>query len=175
MHRDLKPENVLFTEDEIVKICDFGSSKFISKNTKSTPYIVSRYYRAPELILGSNTYNSKIDIFAAGCILAELFTQTPLFPGKSEGLQLFEHMCVLGTPPLSYFSKFNIPTDYTTFFKNMDEIIPADVEKVLNKGKKYEESDVRLAADLLLKMIAWDSSERLSAEMALSHPFLSKN
>jgi serine/threonine protein kinase len=170
----LKPENVLFTEDEIVKICDFGSSKFINKNTKSTPYIVSRYYRSPELILGSNTYDSKIDIFATGCILAELFNQTPLFPGKSEGLQLFEQMCVLGTPPMSYFSKFNIPTDYINFFKSMDEIIPTDVKKLLNKSKKYDEDDVRSATDLLLKLVAWDPSDRFTAEEALKHAFLSK-
>ena len=62
VHRDLKPENILMNGNK-VKICDFGSSKFIYKNTKSTPYIVSRYYRAPELLLGLNTYNHKIDIF----------------------------------------------------------------------------------------------------------------
>ena len=90
VHRDLKPENVLFTSDEQVKICDFGSSKCIKENTSSTPYIVSRYYRAPELILGKIDYNEKIDIFAAGCIIAELFTLTPLFPGKTEGLQIWE-------------------------------------------------------------------------------------
>ena len=62
VHRDLKPENVLFTQDDQVKICDFGSSKCIKENTSSTPYIVSRYYRAPELILGKIDYNEKIDI-----------------------------------------------------------------------------------------------------------------
>ena len=67
MHRDLKPENVLFTEDERVKICDFGSSKFIHEDTKSTPYIVSRYYRSPELLLGSFEYEEKIDI----CLMQE--------------------------------------------------------------------------------------------------------
>ena len=62
VHRDLKPENILL-QDEKVKICDFGSSKFIYEQTKSTPYIVSRYYRAPELLLARNNYDSKIDIF----------------------------------------------------------------------------------------------------------------
>ena len=62
VHRDLKPENILLQGDK-VKICDFGSSKFITKNTKSTPYIVSRYYRAPELLLARNEYDNKIDIF----------------------------------------------------------------------------------------------------------------
>jgi len=58
----LKPENILLLGEK-VKICDFGSSKFIYKETKSTPYIVSRYYRAPELLLARNNYDSKIDIF----------------------------------------------------------------------------------------------------------------
>ena len=119
VHRDLKPENVLFTQDtqdERVKICDFGSSKCIKENNTSTPYIVSRYYRAPELILGKIDYNSKIDIFAAGCIIVELFTLTPLFPGKSEGLQIYEHMCVLGNPGKEYFSQFKLPQNYIDYF-----------------------------------------------------------
>ena len=116
VHRDLKPENVLFTEDERVKICDFGSSKFIEKDTKSTPYIVSRYYRAPELLLGKCDYDDKIDIFAAGCIFAELFTLIPLFPGKTEGLQIFEHMCILGNPNKGYFEKFQLPDSFMNYF-----------------------------------------------------------
>jgi serine/threonine protein kinase len=66
VHRDLKPENVLVTSDSVVKICDFGSSKILDPNGKNTPYIVSRYYRAPELILGVSNYSNKIDIWATG-------------------------------------------------------------------------------------------------------------
>lgn len=62
-HRDLKPENILTTETGIVKLCDFGSAKIISKDGLNTPYIVSRYYRAPELILGCSDYSNKIDIW----------------------------------------------------------------------------------------------------------------
>ncbi len=69
-HRDLKPENVLLSEKGEVKICDFGSSKIIDSYGKNTPYIVSRYYRAPELILCITKYTTAIDIWAAGCILA---------------------------------------------------------------------------------------------------------
>ncbi len=172
MHRDLKPENVLFTEDERVKICDFGSSKFIHKSkTKSTPYIVSRYYRAPELLMGSNTYEDKIDIFATGCIMAELFTLNPIFPGKSEGLQFFEHMCVLGKPPQSYFSKWSLPATFLNFFREMEEITPYDIPKLLNRNRHYIDSEVKEAADLLKKLICWDPTERLTASEALRHPF----
>ena len=82
IHRDLKPENILISEELNVKICDFGSAKYITENSSSTPFIVSRYHRPPELILGECKYNEKIDIFSAGCILAELLTLTPLFKGK---------------------------------------------------------------------------------------------
>ena len=155
-----------------MKICDFGSSKFIHKDkTKSTPYIVSRYYRAPELLLGSNTYEDKIDIFATGCIMAELFNLTPLFPGKTEGLQFFEQMCVLGKPSKQYFTKFNIPGSFLNFFNEMDEIVPYDLNKLLNKNKHYSDEDARLAKDLLAKVICWEPKERLSAAEALNHPF----
>ena len=76
-------------EEGIVKICDFGSAKLLNESL-NTPYIVSRYYRAPELILASNRYDFSIDIWATGCIIFELITKTPMFPGDSEGHQLIE-------------------------------------------------------------------------------------
>lgn len=174
VHRDLKPENVLFTEDDRVKICDFGSSKFIAKETKSTPYIVSRYYRAPELLLGMNTYSDKIDIFATGCIMAELFTLTPLFPGKSEGLQFFEHLCILGNPSPSYFDQFALPENFVSYLKNLDKYIPTDLKKIINSSKFYSEKDISQATDLICKMICWEPKERISAHDALFHEFLAK-
>ena len=97
-HRDLKPENILIKTDchdvqkSVVKIADLGAAKVLDLSDKrmNTPYVVSRYYRAPELILGSHMYDVSIDIWAAGCILFELMTRTPLFPGDSEGLQVLE-------------------------------------------------------------------------------------
>ena len=84
-HRDLKPENILLRDGE-VKICDVGSSKVIDLSDKkiNTPYIVSRFYRAPELILANNNYDLSIDIWATGCIIFELFTKEPIFTGKFE-------------------------------------------------------------------------------------------
>ncbi len=62
-HRDLKPENILISEEGVVKICDFGSAKILSASGMNTPYIVSRYYRAPELTLSCTDYTNKIDIW----------------------------------------------------------------------------------------------------------------
>jgi glycogen synthase kinase 3 beta len=86
-HRDLKPENILLKDQE-VRICDVGSSKILdmSRSHMNTPYVVSRYYRAPELILACNKYDFSIDIWAVGCIIFELITKTPMFPGDAEGL-----------------------------------------------------------------------------------------
>jgi len=112
-HRDLKPENILlkrkvqkFGDSVIdrgsllameVKICDLGAAKVLDKEM-NTPYVVSRYYRAPELILGAKIYDCSIDVWAAGCILFELLTRTPLFPGESEAMQVLEAAEILGMP-----------------------------------------------------------------------------
>ena len=83
-HRDLKPENILMNGEGVIKICDFGSAKSLDERL-NTPYIVSRYYRAPELILACSDYSDKIDVWAIGCIFCEFMTLRPLFPGKTEG------------------------------------------------------------------------------------------
>lgn len=75
-----------------LKICDLGAAKVLDLTEKrmNTPYVVSRYYRSPELIMGSHFYNHSIDVWASGCILFELLTRTPMFPGDAEGLQVLE-------------------------------------------------------------------------------------
>ena len=110
-HRDLKPENVLLkskndlslSEDDYrnfqVKIADVGSSKILNLNkAKNTPYVISRYYRPPEVILGASTYSTSIDVWSAACILFELLTNTTLFSGDHEGLQILEFADRLGQP-----------------------------------------------------------------------------
>ena len=83
-HRDLKPENILINKEGVVKICDFGLAREIRSRPPYTDYVATRWYRAPEIILKQPNYNSPVDIFALGCIMAELYTFKPLFSGNSE-------------------------------------------------------------------------------------------
>ena len=78
-HRDLKPENLLLTDDYVVKICDFGLAREIRSRPPFTDYVATRWYRAPEIILKSTNYNSPVDIYSLGCIMAELFNLDPVF------------------------------------------------------------------------------------------------
>jgi serine/threonine protein kinase len=123
VHRDLKPENVLILDGK-AKICDFGSSKILDKeNNKNTPYVVSRYYRAPELLLGSTKYTETIDIWAVGCMLFELMTRTPLFPGDTEGMQVVEFASVLGSPSTAEFKELGkvVDENLVTLLKKFGE------------------------------------------------------
>jgi len=98
IHCDLKPENILLKSPDKsgIKVIDFGSSCFV--NERIYTYIQSRFYRAPEIILGI-PYTTAIDMWSFGCILTELFTGVPLFPGESEQEQLSLIMEVIGMPP----------------------------------------------------------------------------
>lgn len=124
------------------------------------------------MLLGCSTYTYSIDLFATGCIFAELFTLNPMFAGKTEGLQLFEHMSVLGKPDDSYFEKFKLPADMTSFFtKHMENWIKQDLKGIINEFGNYNEKDVELAADLIDKCLMYDWENRITAEEALMHPF----
>jgi len=96
-HRDLKPENLLIVKDT-VKIADFGLAREIRLRPPFTEYVSTRWYRAPEVLMRSPMYNSPIDAWAVGAIMAELYTLRPLYPGTSEPDEIFKICSVLGTP-----------------------------------------------------------------------------
>jgi serine/threonine protein kinase len=175
IHRDLKPENILINKGQ-VKICDFGSSKFLDETPgsyKNTPYVVSRYYRAPELIFASNRYNEAIDIWAVGCILFELLTRTPLFPGDTEGLQILEQSCILGTPSEDELRRLGqLVEDKVLAIVRKATVLPKmDLMLLFNKDK-YGADQCKMAADLVHKMLRWVPGDRISAAEAMAHPFL---
>ena len=91
----------------ILKLCDFGSSKRLIKDEPSTAYTCSRYYRAPELLIGARDYGVAVDIWAAGCVLAEMLLSKPVFQGKNSNNQLEEILRKLGSPPEGLFRKLN--------------------------------------------------------------------
>ena len=98
VHRDIKPENLLInTRDAELKLCDFGFARTNSSHAQDlTDYVATRWYRAPELLLGSTTYDNSVDIWAIGCIMGELYDGQPLFPGESEIDQLYIIQRMLG-------------------------------------------------------------------------------
>ncbi|XP_077149739.1 glycogen synthase kinase-3 beta isoform X2 [Ranitomeya variabilis] len=113
-HRDIKPQNLLLDPDTaVLKLCDFGSAKQLVRGEPNVSYICSRYYRAPELIFGATDYTSSIDVWSAGCVLAELLLGQPIFPGDSGVDQLVEIIKVLGTPTREQIREMN--PNYTEF------------------------------------------------------------
>ncbi|XP_066980329.1 LOW QUALITY PROTEIN: cyclin-dependent kinase-like 3 [Macrobrachium rosenbergii] len=97
IHRDIKPENVLVSRLGVVKLCDFGFARLLAGPGEScTDYVATRWYRAPELLVGDTRYGREVDIWACGCLLSEMLTGEPLFPGESDIDQLFHIIQTLG-------------------------------------------------------------------------------
>lgn len=133
----------------------------------NTPYIVSRYYRAPELIMCISKYSVEIDIWAAGCILAELFLLTPFLKGKTEGDQLFKVFETLGSfsPQEAKEYKGIVPFD-SVLLKSFEGYERKNLEEVFSMVE-----DKKNFLDLLLKMLCWSPTKRITAEQAMNHPF----
>ena len=101
-HRDLKPENILIDNDLTIKIIDFGISREIRSKPPYTEYISTRWYRAPELLFKFPIYSAAVDVFAIGCIVAEMYMNKPLFLGTSEMDQISKIVSVLGSPDAAW-------------------------------------------------------------------------
>jgi len=163
-HRDLTPNNVLLSTKGEIKMADFGSAKVLDADHVSMSYICSRYYRAPELLLGATNYTTKIDIWSAGCILAEMLMGKPIFAGVDTQDQFVKVVLVLGTPSLSdlwamkknYKQHLRFPKIEPLYF---GDILPSDVEDVDN------------AAHLLMSMLCFNPKTRYSIDDVLRHPF----
>jgi serine/threonine protein kinase len=174
IHCDLKPENILLKQSSksCVKIIDFGSSCYEDQRVFS--YIQSRFYRAPEVILGM-AYSTAIDMWSLGCILVELYTGVPLFPGENELDQLLCMMEVLGLPPenlLKNASRAKI------FFENdlKPKIIPnSRGKKRLPASRVLKEVLVgteRNFQEFVSRCLEWDPLKRLTPELGLAHAWI---
>ncbi|VVA90187.1 unnamed protein product [Arabis nemorensis] len=164
-HRDVKPQNLLVDPlTHQVKLCDFGSAKVLVKGEANISYICSRYYRAPELIFGATEYTASIDIWSAGCVLAELLLGQPLFPGENSVDQLVEIIKVLGTPTREEIRCMN--PNYTDF--RFPQIKAHPWHKVFHKRMPPE------AIDLASRLLQYSPSLRCTALEACAHPFFNE-
>lgn len=152
-----------------MKICDFGASKVMKKNGRNTPLIVTRSYRAPELVVGIATYTTSIDIWAAGCILVELYTLERFLTAKDEADQLYAAIRKLGpfTAKEKEIYQSRIPFDK----KLIDDIDQGRKMKRLEDLKGVEEKEREVVTNLVRKMMAYIPEERVTAEEAMGHPF----
>ncbi|XP_028921931.1 glycogen synthase kinase-3 alpha [Ornithorhynchus anatinus] len=161
-HRDIKPQNLLVDPDTaVLKLCDFGSAKQLVRGEPNVSYICSRYYRAPELIFGATDYTSSIDVWSAGCVLAELLLGQPIFPGDSGVDQLVEIIKVLGTPTREQIREMN--PNYTEF--KFPQIKAHPWAKVFKTRTPPE------AIALCSRLLEYTPATRLSPLEACAHSF----
>ncbi|XP_070156048.1 serine/threonine-protein kinase dyf-5 isoform X2 [Polyergus mexicanus] len=161
-HRDMKPENLLCMGPELVKIADFGLAREIRSRPPYTDYVSTRWYRAPEVLLHSTTYNSPIDIWAVGCIMAELYTFRPLFPGKSEIDEIFKICSVIGTPDKDDWPEgYQLAAAMNFKFPNFTRTSLA----VLIPNASQE------AVILMEDMLQWNPIKRPTAQQSLRYPY----
>uniref|UniRef100_A0A1Q3G2P2 Protein kinase shaggy n=1 Tax=Culex tarsalis TaxID=7177 RepID=A0A1Q3G2P2_CULTA len=164
-HRDIKPQNLLLDpETAVLKLCDFGSAKQLLHGEPNVSYICSRYYRAPELIFGAINYTTKIDVWSAGCVLAELLLGQPIFPGDSGVDQLVEIIKVLGTPTREQIKEMN--PNYTEF--KFPQIKSHPWQKVFRARTPPD------AIALVSRLLEYTPGTRITPIQACAHPFFNE-
>lgn len=163
VHRDLKPANILIDGRGLLKIADFGLARSLPEKGQMTPGVVTRWYRSPELLLGSSKYDTSIDMWSCGCVIGEMLLGRPLLPGNSEinQLELISEMC-------GSINELSLPS--MSLLPNLQKLtLPPGQRRILDLFS----ASTAEGADIIDKMLVLNPWIRLSARDALSHPFLS--
>lgn len=172
LHRDMKPSNILLNSECQVKVADFGLARSVAhsesgdagSNPVLTDYVATRWYRAPEILLGSTCYTKGVDMWSLGCILGELLCGKPIFPGTSTMNQLERVVSLTGRP-----SPEDIAAIRSPFAATMMESLPAVKQK--NLEDCFPDAPAS-ALDLLKQLLQFNPLKRISAEEALEHPYV---
>ncbi|EAT39586.1 AAEL008622-PA [Aedes aegypti] len=175
IHRDLKPTNIVVNKDCSLKILDFGLARSVGTNFNMTQYVITRYYRAPEVILNMD-YDTNVDIWAIGCIMAELIKGQVLLPGTDHVDQWNQITATLGTPSPEFMARASASTrNYIqklpiTPRPSFDVLFPDS--DFLEEKNDHSEVNNRNARDMLDRMLTIDPLNRMTVEEALTHPYV---
>ena len=162
LHRDLKPQNLLIDSTGKMKLGDFGLARAFGIPLREyTHEVVTQWYRAPEILLGTTQYSTPIDVWSIGCIMAELVAKEPLFPGDSEIDQLYKIFKLLGTPNDAVWPGVTRLPEFRPFFPQWHPTPLANHIPRLDP----------IGLDLLEKTLRYCPSQRISARQALLHPW----
>lgn len=169
LHRDLKPSNILLNSECVVKVADFGLARSAAAQESGAPtilteYIATRWYRAPEVLLGSTKYGKAVDMWSLGCILGEVLIGKPIFPGNSNQHQLDVILEFTGKP-----TQEDIESTGSDMAGSILESLSPPVKKPVKE--KFPNVSPE-ALDLLTKLLAFNPSKRPTAEETLEHPYL---
>ncbi|OGM46637.1 mitogen-activated protein kinase mpkC, partial [Aspergillus bombycis] len=155
--------NLVIDENCDLKICDFGLAR--PQDRRMTGYVSTRYYRAPEVMLTWQMYGVEMDIWSAGCVIAEMFNGKPLFPGQDPINQFYLILDVLGNPSDKFISRV-CTTNTVEIIRSLERREPRPLQSVIQNLDEFSRS-------LLERMLILDPQERISAEEALQHPYMS--
>ncbi|XP_071130120.1 cyclin-dependent kinase-like 1 isoform X10 [Mytilus edulis] len=168
IHRDVKPENILVSKSGVVKLCDFGFARTLAQPGESyTDYVATRWYRAPELLVGDTKYGKAVDIWAIGCLLSEMLTGEPLFPGDSDIDQLYHIVKCFGNLTARHKEVFlRNPLFVGMRIPEVKETVP--LEKKFNRISSN-------SLDLMKQSLRLDPDDRPTCTQLLKHEFFQKD
>ena len=170
IHRDIKPENLLIIDNTKIELCDFGFARKMKINEKThnyekmTEYMATRWYRAPEILLSQGNYGPEVDFWSIGCLIGEMATGKPMFPGKSQLNQLECIIKLIGNLPDNLIKFYDNNPNY-----NINKLLIVDKPETLEK--RYEKILDSDAIDFMKQLLELDPKKRLNADTVFNHKY----